>query len=394
MSAYRQSEGRASARRARQSSKQRRGRRTLCALGLLVTVPVVAPACGDDDDRPDVIVGITGGRAPTAGRPATGGNPASGGIGGAMTEAGAGGETAPSEGGAGGVGGVPPEMPGGAPPIGGEQGFGGEQPVPPFETPPLCPSADAWSEGTRLSVSTADDDLLQAVTPDELSLAWLAGERLVYADRGSADDDFGEPLELEDVEFLQAALSVDGLRLIGLNPTMQSFAEVTRDSRDEPFSSEPDDRDFTELNEVLSLIPVARYLGDPVIVGEGDRLLFSYFEPMPVDGTETVRETLGPPWPFGVPVGGSMLLVSEGKRRIPSGMGADLRTLFYWDEVDEEQKAAQRAEAGGVFDRFESFGDRRRAAPNEACDRLYYSAPGPDGDLDLFVATAEVEPED
>lgn len=338
-------------------------------------------ACGgDDDERPSSFPMSTGGRLEV---PMTGGRPETGGV----TDPGGG------SGGTGGSAGSVTESggAGGAPDVIGNAGTladGGEKQLEPFETPPLCPGPDAWSEGERLELSSEHDDRLFAVTPDELTLVFRAGDRLYYADRPSTDEAFAEPAELEDTGFVELAISPDGLRLVGTREGNQSFAEVSREARDEAFGTEPDDSAFAELNYAVSAIPVSRRVGDPVLAGEGDRLLFSYYEPMP-EGSFTIRETSGPPWSFGVPLGGEMLMAMGGKRRIATGLGADLRTLFYWDEVDEVQRAAERAEDGGTFDRFHSFGEWRGATPNTACDRLYYSAPGPDGDLDLFVSSVE-----
>jgi len=344
-------------------------------------------ACSDDGgERPSSFNGSTGGRQVSAqgGRVASGGSVGSGGtteVGGTAGNVQAG---AAPESGAGGEGGVPTTPTGGAMATGGIQEVGGERGLEPFETPPLCPGPDAWSEGTRLELSTNDDDRLFAMTPDELTMVWQAGEGIFYADRASAEDEFAEAVELEDTGFVQVAVSPDGLRLVGTRATLQAFAELVRESRDQAFTGDPDETAFADLNYAVSSIPVSRQIGDPLLVDE--LMIFSYYDSAS-DATWTIRQGSGPPWSFGVPIGGEMLLSVAGKRRIATGLGSDLRTLFYWDEVEEVEQAAERADPGGTFDRYASLGDRRGATPNTACDRLYYSAPGPEGDLDLFVAT-------
>ncbi|MDQ2642556.1 MAG: hypothetical protein M3020_01980 [Myxococcota bacterium] len=354
------------------------------ALGALFAVitSVWFSACGSDDEDPPPpsFTPHTGGRQSFGGRPATGGRETTGGV----VEAGAAGRVE--------AGGAPSSS-GGAPPSGGgtigqagEVAFGGEKALEPFETPPLCPDSDAWDEGVRIDeLSTGEDDLIGGVTPDEGTLVWLSGEAVMYADRADASEPFGEPQTPEDTDFVQGTISPDGLHLVGTRFGNFSFAEVVRESRDEPFSGEPDDSAFTDLNSTVAAIPVAKSVGDPLLVGD-DWFVFSYYL-QPPDMSPTIRQGVGPLWSFGVPIGGAMLLALGDERRIATGFGADLRTLFYWDEVEGIQQQAQRADAGSDFDRYQSLGDRRGAVSNEACDRLYYSAPGPDGDLDLFVAS-------
>jgi hypothetical protein len=346
-------------------------------------------ACGEGDgERPSSFGSpTTGGQREV---PALGGRAGGGGsTGGDGTgEAGApfaeGGAAEP----AGGTSGGAPPAQGGTVNEGGVIGeAGGERALDPFETPPLCPPAEAWAEGTRLELSGEDDDLLAAVTPDELTVLWWSGEQLVHAERPSADEPFGEGTEIDTTGFTSFTVSPDGLRLVATRDSNQAFAEFQREARDQPFDGEADEQAFADLNYALSSIPISRRLGDPLLAGEGERLVFSYYDPEP-DAMWTIRESLEP-WSIGVPLGGEMLIAVAGKRRVATGMGSDLRTLFYWDEVEEEQRAAERAEPGGTFDRFYSLGQWRGATPNTACDRLYYSAEGPDGDLDLFVSSAE-----
>jgi hypothetical protein len=357
----------------------------------LVALPIVAwlSSCSDEgDERPNSYVGSTGGRrevVAAGGRAAGGGSPASGGTESAGTGSGGREEAGapPTGGGEGGA----VSATGGSSSAGASADFGGERGLEPFETPPLCPGPDAWSEGTRLSNSSAEDDVLLAITPDERTLVWRTGDRTVYADRESPDDEFGEATELEETGFVEVAVSPDGLQLVGTLANHLAFAELTREARDEPFSTEPDETAFADLNYAVSSIPVDRRIGDPLLPADGV-LIFSYYDPE-ASGISTIREALGPPWSFGVTIGGAMLMAVDGKRRIATGLGADRRTLYYWDEVENVEQAAERAAPGETFDRHASLGDRRGAAPNLACDRLYYSAPGPDGDTDLFVATAE-----
>ena len=349
----------------------------------VVATSVWFSACGSDDEDPPPpnFTPITGGRQSFGGRAATGGRSTTGGV----DDAGAAGRLEAAGGAS--SGGAPPSS-GGTLAQAGEVAFGGEKAVEPFETPPLCPDSDAWGEGVRIDeLCTDEDELISGLTPDEGTLVWLSGDSVFYADRSDPSESFGEPRELDDTDFVQATISPDGLHLVGTRFGNFSFAEVVRESRDEPFSGEPDETAFVDLNGTVASIPVAKSVGDPLLIGD-DWFVFSYYL-SPPDMSLTIRQGVGPLWSFGVPIGGAMLQAIGDERRVATGFGADLRTLFYWDEVEGIQQQAQRAEAGADFDRYQSLGDRRGAVPNEACDRLYYSAPGPGGDLDLFVASVQ-----
>ncbi|MGC4091795.1 MAG: hypothetical protein QM756_28710 [Polyangiaceae bacterium] len=127
--------------------------------------------------------------------------------------------------------------------------------------------------------------------------------------------------------------------------------------------------------------------GDPVLDAEGLTLLFSALDPES-DAAPSIyvarRLGVRDAWPFGDPLLGSLLEASAGQFRRPNALSADARTLFYWDETSGEERAAFRPFVSVVFDHSAALGNRSRATPNAACDRLYYSAPGTQG-IDLFV---------
>lgn len=79
------------------------------------------------------------------------------------------------------------------------------------------------------------------------------------------------------------------------------------------------------------------------------------------------------------------------QRRRPTGISGDLRTLFYWDETAESEKAAWRLTSDGVFNIFSDLGPLWGATPGANCVGLYYSVapmgppvdagPPPDGGI-------------
>jgi hypothetical protein len=274
--------------------------------------------------------------------------------------------------------------------LGGEAGSGGEagttDVTPP--TPTVCPQKASWGAGARLALSTADDDVLGGVTPDELSLVFQSGERVWVADRSSVDDDFTQPLPVVESEgyFAQATLSPDGLTLVGVRIDGTGFGALTRAARGEPFEGTPDELPF----DALYGAPAASFshgpFADPVFSADGAHLLYSALE-LDANDSVTVYDARGAEglWPWGSPVAGVLLYAEAGAFRRPTALSSDQRTLFYWDEVAREARATWRRRLDEAFSGSESVGTRQNAMPNRGCDRLYYTAPGSAGD-DLFVS--------
>jgi len=245
-----------------------------------------------------------------------------------------------------------------------------------------------FGSGRLLSLSTADDDLLEAITPDELTLVFAAGGRFYVADRDSAIGDFAAPAEVAaGLGFSSVTLSSDGLRLIGARAS--GFAELGRSARGEPFAHEPDDSDFVPFNSAVSGTPTDEVALEPLLALDDSLLLYSFVSPSNEGSRPTLfaSEWLGQ-WSFGQPLAGAERLWAAGQsRRVATGLSSDGLTLFYRDEVENEFRSAWRRRLTDDFDAFQALGDLARAAPNGACDKLYASAQG-DGGLDLFVSTA------
>lgn len=272
---------------------------------------------------------------------------------------------------------------------GGDAGAGGEAGATVVTTSPtVCVPKASWGAPERLGLSTAADDVLGAVTPDELSIAWMSGGEVHYADRDSADVEFsGEHIIPEsDVYFAQVTLSPSGLDLIGVRLDGTGFGVLTRSARGEAFQGEPDEAPF----EALYGAPAANLsngpFADPVVSENGAHLFYSALE-LDSNASASIYDARGSDgtWPWGTALAGALLHSQEGAFRRPTGVASDLRTLFYWDELAGEARLSFRPRLDAAFSGWESLGMRRNVTPNRACDRLYYAAPGSAGD-DLFVS--------
>jgi hypothetical protein len=361
-----------------------------------VAIPVLAFACSGAADRAPrggATSSSGGSHAPGSGsgarRSAGGSEPSGNGeagaggagqaTGGALADAGEAGRTE-----------APPNDHGGA--AGAVSGAGGDRgEADPGPLPdPLCARETRWDEELRLSISTPDDDRLQGVTPDALTLLFEAGGHFYVADRVGPASEFTGAVEVaEGLGFSSLTLSADGLRVVGA--TARGLSEISRPARDGAFGSEPDETSFMAFNAAVNGTPTNEVALEPVLGMADSLLVYSFVSPSNEDARPTLfaSEWIGE-WPFGQALGGQALLWAAGQeRRVASGLSSDGLTLFYRDEVAQEFRSAWRRRLAEPFTAFESLGNLASATPDGDCKRLFYSAESaPDGDLDLFVADA------
>ncbi len=266
----------------------------------------------------------------------------------------------------------------------GEAGAPTEAEPPPV---PICSRTTRFGPGQPLALSTSDDDLLEGITPDELTLVFSTGNHFYVAERGSVTEDFGAAVEVAaGLDFLSLTVSSDGLRLIGAR--VSGFAELARPARSEAFAGEPNDADFVPFNAAVNGTPTDEIAVEPLLALSDTLLIYSFVSPSNEGSRPTLyaSEWLGQ-WSFGQPLLGADRLWASGQaRRVATGVSSDGLTLFYRDEVAGELRSAWRRRLSAEFDAYQSLGALERAAPNGACDELYYSAEN-DGSLDLFVAS-------
>lgn len=259
---------------------------------------------------------------------------------------------------------------------------------PPDAGPSRCDPRGQWSAGQLLPVSTTDPDVMGAITPDELTLAWMSGSAATgtvhFADRAATSSPFGASQTLAGSFALdKVALSPDGLRLVVVNADRKGFTELTRADRQSAFGS-PGDGALARLNHYGSnFFQPGEAFASPVISPDDMTL---YYTRSGVGRTNTawfaVRSDTQP-WVLGDSFTQAELVTAAGKRRVPTGISADSRTLFYFDESTSTEKAAFRPAVGWPFDKFVDLGPRSGAQPNGSCGAIYYAA-----SQDLFEATA------
>jgi hypothetical protein len=269
-----------------------------------------------------------------------------------------------------------------------EAGDGGGFPPPPTA---LCSAVASWGAGVLLSVSTASGDELDAVTPDELSIAWTVGTgstaTIEYADRATSTGNFGTPQTVPAGSFssARAALSPDGLQLVVVNADGQGFSELTRSSRTPPGNTFGSPAPGSYAN--FATLPAGQSYGDPVLSADNSAFYYSvYGGGLTATIFRAARLLPGDSWPVGGALAPSSGLAAQGSlRRQPTAISSDEQTLFFWDQVMGTQREAFIDESTGAFDIFVDLGARAMAAPNTSCTSLYYSAEGASS-VDLFAA--------
>jgi hypothetical protein len=251
-------------------------------------------------------------------------------------------------------------------------------------TPPICdPSATYATTSSLSALSSADDDFLAGVTPDELTIAWtvvdaLGGVKVFTADRASTATPFDAAravtIPAGGVSIAHGvALSPDGLRLLMINSAGNSLREIVRSSRTTDFSGSASAAPYALINGTLG---DGGYLAAYVTFGADDRSLYlTYGDPTTSASVRvSTRSAAGTTWSGLALVPGSAL---SGKGLLgvaPTGASADGRTLFLWSPAGAREYAAYRAAGSASFDALVDLADRRYAAPSADCKRVYYSA--------------------
>jgi hypothetical protein len=245
-----------------------------------------------------------------------------------------------------------------------------------------CNPAGMYGAATAVPGIAAGDKMFGAVTPDELTIAWVKPDGTVmYADRTDASQPFGAAQTLGVYEHDRVALSSDGLKLIGVMPGAKKLGQVTRAARGQAFSGAPDTAPFAQLlvtamNGESDATPPGS-LGDPVLSADGSQLFFSIFGIQTL-GTIAISEFTGATWSKPATLGQDEFLAADPLRRRPTGLSADGLTLFFWDEIDGKEKAGWRATSTAydlMFSGFVDLGDRKDCQATAKCSRLYFTNP-------------------
>lgn len=256
---------------------------------------------------------------------------------------------------------------------GGSDGGGGQA---------ACNPAATFGAPAAVPGVPAGDKALGTITHDELTIAWVEPNGTVkYADRTDASQPFGAAQALPGTFANDAVgLSGDGLTMVLALAGNASLGQVTRASRAVAFGAAVDTAPFSKLLTGMGSEDGGTStgnIGDPVLAADGKQMFFSVWNKGDRD-TVAVSDLFGASWSLPTILVDPLFQDQGGLRRHPTGLSKDGRTLFFWDETDNKEKAVWRA-TGTSFDTAFSglvdYGDKKGARPNAACDRIYFTAP-------------------
>lgn len=242
------------------------------------------------------------------------------------------------------------------------------------------------------SLSSADDDVFAAVTPDERTLVFYrvssAGAvTVLVSDRPTAKAAFPASLAVTTpptgIAAKRMAISPDGLRLVVVSADGRSLRQLVRATRSAPFDGSADATPFANVNKLAADGP--SLLGYPVLGSDDRTLYFTYGDPTVAPSIRRAsRASAADPWSSIAPVEGSALAGTGTMGMVPTGISPDGRTLFVWALSGNREYAAYRESGSALFTGRTDLGDKRFASPVGDCLTLYYCAPTSAAGLDLF----------
>jgi len=235
------------------------------------------------------------------------------------------------------------------------------------------------SEVVEVDLAGGGELDLLSLTADELSAAFSSGSgvdaKLYVADRATAEAPFvATPVTLPSGYEVASgvSLSSDGLRLLLVMTDHSGFGELTRSARSDGFDGEPSTLPYAKIN-VLKLMS-GRSVGWPVLSSDGQSLYFlSYFGQGLVNQSHLGEDGV---FDFGAVIDEFTLGGEAGAYKLPTGLSADERAIFFFDEATEHSMALFRSRPGAPFYDPLDLGPRRGMAPNLDCSRLYSSDDG------------------
>ncbi len=267
----------------------------------------------------------------------------------------------------------------------GDAGGGNEAGV-----PPLCDPTSTWPNVTRIAgIAATGFDRFGSISSNALTVAFTSSSGVIYvADRASTSAPFGTPAQFDPGSVLLAngrvALANSGLRLIATAANGLSFVSFVRPAAGGAWAP-------SQSNEFVYLAAMIAESGgsmsEPVV--SADNLSLFYLLTIGTGTSPILYESAWSPttkkWSSGTPHN-EFGITSAAQVLRPTGASADRQTLFFFDEVNAKQRAANRASPGAQFDTFFDVAIAPEAAPDQTCSTLYFHGTDALGQ-GLFTAT-------
>jgi hypothetical protein len=159
--------------------------------------------------------------------------------------------------------------------------------------------------------------------------------------------------------------------MVAIRDDRAAFLGFERSGRSAPWVSSSG----LEFTQVRAVFEGGALVSEPVLSGDKSSFMFLVTRPGQASALyEATWDAMQHSW--GLPaqvLNPELQSTNDGKRRRPTGISADGRTLFYFDEVTHLERAAWRDSPTAAFGLFKDVGSAfAEAVPNLRCDTLYY----------------------
>jgi hypothetical protein len=246
--------------------------------------------------------------------------------------------------------------------------------------PAACVTGHMWSTAPASPWESAVPRF-GGISADELTVAWTvgsdgaAGPSIEVATRMHRSDAFGAPVTIASASIApddRVALDPSGNSIIAVASDRSTFVDFIQSSPGTwtelasnqfgPIASSASDSNASFYEPVLGQDGALYY-----VLGSGSNL--HIYESPWVPSQHA--------WGGGVLLGtsvagGDLSSPDTGHLRRPTGASADGLTLFFFDGVAGQERAAWRGATTQPFGDIEDLAAFAEAAPNPACDRLYF----------------------
>jgi hypothetical protein len=271
---------------------------------------------------------------------------------------------------------------------GNEGGDAAEETTP---VPPECSQTDPWANlATVASVPSAGFARFGGISADERTVAWTDSTGAIFvADRATGTASFAAATSVftggQALANDRVAVDPTGTELIATVADQSSFTSFLRGGQGQawqPGNADP----FATLAATIAESGGA--FSEPVLSADGLSLFYLLvigtnlpvlYESSWDSGTKT--------WELGTPLSGPDFVIgSASQLRRPTGAASDRLTLFFFDEVAGNERAAWRETPASAFDFFVDLPNAPEAAPDEDCVTLYFQASSGAGASNLSTA--------
>jgi len=260
-----------------------------------------------------------------------------------------------------------------------------------------CPEGYAWMNGRAWAFDAIGR--FGGVAASGSTIAWTqtTGDVLT-ADRMSELADFMQPLVAPPssdpiMPNGRVALDSSGNLLLAIDASGAGFVVWQRSARGEAWTQSP----ASAFDQMLApdAGPGATF-SEPAFGSSGDTFFYLLTSPgadagadeagadaaVPVPPPvlyESRRNAATGSWGPGVPITNQQLRsLDAAHRRRPTGASSDDRTLFFFDEATQTQRAGWRNDPSSPFIHFEDVPGAPEAAPNTGCSLLYFRSVNPE----------------